>query len=104
MNAMGRQRSAKNKNLPVGLYQKSINGVERLYYRKKDGKETYFPLTTTLEQAIEAVVVYNQKHRTSIEAILETKDRFNVKISDVWSNIKNTMLEERATIAPRVSS
>ncbi|WP_289097679.1 hypothetical protein [uncultured Pseudoalteromonas sp.] len=99
MNSMGRQRSAKNKNLPVGLYSKAVNGEERWYYRKKDGKETYFPRETTLDKAIEAVLLYNQKHRTSIEAILETKDRFNIKISDVWSDIEKTISKERAGTA-----
>ncbi|MFY8285783.1 hypothetical protein AAEU31_20040 [Pseudoalteromonas sp. SSMSWG5] len=99
MNSMGRQRSAKNKNLPVGLYSKAVNGEERWYYRKKDGKETYFPRETTLDKAIEAVLLYNQKHRTSIEAILETKDRFNVKITDVWPNIVKAIFDEKASNA-----
>ena len=96
---VGRQRSAKNKNLPTGLYQKVLNGVDRLYYRKKNTKEIYFPVGTSLEQAIEAVLIYNDKHRTSIKAIFESKDKYNVLVSEVWPKIQKLMLSERADIA-----
>lgn len=92
---VGRRRAANNLNLPVGLYSKKLNGVTRYYYRDHSGKEVYYPEQYPLPEIIEAVVRYNDKHRTSIAAIMDKKDKFNRRVEEVWPDIKKVMLKEK---------
>jgi Zn-finger protein len=91
---MGRRRQINNAELPIGLYSRMVRGKLRYYYRNSAGKDTYFPENCPLSAIKESVLEFNEKNRSGGERIKSCADKYNVRIANVWSEIKRNLDEE----------
>lgn len=62
---MGRNRRSGRENWPVGMRQKKVRGIDRLFFLDIDEKSHYFPKGTSVDLAIATVEKYNKKFRSS---------------------------------------
>lgn len=76
-----RRRTYQTKDLPTGLYEAAVRGVERFRYRKPDGKNFYFPIGTKRTDAIQAVLRFNDQFRNEQVLKMERDDKYNRPLS-----------------------
>ena len=88
-----RRRKAENKNLPTGLFRRKLRTVNRFKYRFPNGKEILLPAGTHEFEAIEAAIIFNQKHRNPTIKLLMSYDEYNKPIKQ-WVKIVNKRVSE----------
>ncbi|MGR5118309.1 integrase [Vibrio astriarenae] len=61
---IGRNRKKENSGLPRYLYREIINGATRYRFTLINGKKILYPIEYKLKEIIEAVIAYNNEHRS----------------------------------------
>jgi hypothetical protein len=96
--SLPRRKKIENQHFPIGLSRKKVRGVSRLRYRKPNGKDFYFPLSTLEHEAIEAVTIYNQKYRNPAINLLLNDSQVNKPLHNWTNNIIERVRNEELAI------
>ena len=83
---MPRKKKFENRHFPIGLTQRKLRGVKRFRYRKPNGKDFLFPIGTLEIDAIEAAIIFNQKHRNPMIKLLMEHDPYNKPLTQ-WVDV-----------------
>jgi len=93
-----RRRKADRTNWPKGLYQKTLRGKERFFYRFRDKTEEYFDEELTEIEAIQLGRMLEKEDR-SPELIRQekvaNKDPFNIPMSEAIARVKQKVQENQ---------
>ncbi|MFW8589872.1 integrase [Glaciecola sp. 2405UD65-10] len=72
-----RRKQASNSDMPTGLSPVKHRGVIRFRYRYPSGKDFWFPMGTTRNDAVEAACIFNAEYRNPHILAMENADKYN---------------------------
>ena len=99
---MPRKKKFENRHFPIGLTQRKLRGVKRFRYRKPNGKDFLFPIGTLEIDAIEAAIIFNQKHRNPMIKLLMEHDPYNKPLTQ-WVDVIIERVRKEELEAERIN-
>lgn len=91
---MTRRRIRGREGWPEGLIQRKCRGKDRLIFRDEENNETWFPVGTTLENALSVARAYNEQHRNPVHQLIKKMDKYNKPLSEWLPKVAERVKEE----------